>query len=110
MQIDARSLSQRVGVGSLLVVCCFLAACGAAADEKPQSGACPALAEMAGIGGNAEREFNAGTRTLAEQLEDFDRLDPVIERVVTECTDEAAEQGFMLGAKFGAITNALSGQ
>lgn len=110
-----RSSSHRVAPRQLrlavsaVVAGALLAGCGSGGgSDQPEAGCLP-LNQMAAIVSEAESEFAAGSRTLGDQLEGFDKMQPLIDQIVTECDEGAFEEGMGLGARYGAITNALSG-
>lgn len=87
----------------------LLAGCGSGGEQdEPQAGCLP-LSQMASIVSEAESEFSSGSRTLADHMNGFEAMQPLIEQIVTECGEPDQDQAFMLAARYGAITNALSG-
>lgn len=87
----------------------LLAGCGSGGGSDEPAAGCPPLSQMAAIVSKAESEFSSGSRTLADQIEGADAMQPFIEQIVTECGEPDQDQAFMLAARYGAITNALSG-
>lgn len=94
---------------SAVVAGTLLAGCGSGGgSDEPEAG-CPPLVQMSAIVSKAESDFATGSRTLGDQLEGFDEMQPMIEQIVTECDEADQDQALMLGARYGAITNALRG-
>lgn len=94
---------------SAVVAGTLLAGCGSDGGSDEPGAGCPPLVQMSAIVSKAESDFATGSRTLGDQLEGFDEMQPMIEQIVTECDEADQDQALMLGARYGAITNALRG-